>query len=44
MINEGLAKLTAYSENLVVRHFEKKKLDGIRQTPLRCSIRTGYVF
>ncbi len=36
--------VTAYSENLVVRHFEKKNLGGIRQTPLRCSIHTGHVF
>jgi hypothetical protein len=39
-----LIVLTACSENLVVRHFVKKKLSGIRQTPLRGSIRTGYVF
>jgi hypothetical protein len=25
-------------------HFVKKKIGGIRQAPLRCSIRTGYVF
>ena len=36
--------ITAYSENLVVHHFEKNNLGGIRQTPLRCSIHTGHVF
>ncbi len=35
---------TVYSKNLVVRHFEKKNLGGIQQTPLRYSIHTGHVF